>query len=79
MYILAQVSCFGSILRGVFTDIDKLNLAIRAIKISDADVSKLYYQEIEVNNFDAILLQFFTMHPEKLIEIDVTEEKKVYV
>ena len=48
-------------------------------KISDADVSKLYYQEIEVNNFDAILLQFFTMHPEKLIEIDVTEEKKVYV
>ena len=79
MYILAQVSSFGSILRGVFTNIDNLNLAIRAIKISDADVSKLYYQEIEVNNFDAILLQFFTMHPEKLIEIDVTEEKKVYV
>ena len=33
MYILAQVSSFGSILRGVFTDIDNLNLAIRAIKI----------------------------------------------
>ena len=79
MYILAQAGPLGSILLGVFSNIANLNLAIRAIKINNPNLSKVYYHEIEVDNFDSTCLQFFTMHPERLTEVNVEEDKLTYV
>ena len=66
MYILAQNGPLGPILLGVFSNKQTLNMGIKAVKTYRPDVSKIYYQEIGVDNFDSTLIQFFTMHSEKL-------------
>lgn len=66
MYILAGK---GRILLGVFTTKKILNMAI-AVCRADEPGCTLYYQKIKPNVFDSTLIQFFTIHPEKLIEID---------
>ncbi len=65
MYILVNKS---RIILGLFTDKTWLNSAIQAVKESDPDCI-LYYQKVEVNAIDSILINFWTIHPEKLIEI----------
>lgn len=61
-------------IRGLFTDKKWLNEAIKVIRKDKSNT--LYYQEVEVNTFDTILINFWTIHPEKLIEI---ERDKDYV
>ncbi len=65
MYIL--VNKYRMIL-GLFTDKAWLNSAIQAVRESDPD-GVLYYQKVEVNTIDSTLINFWTIHPEKLIEI----------
>lgn len=65
MYILVNKS---RIIWGLFTDKTWLNSAIQAVRENDPDCV-LYYQKIEVNTIDSILINFWTIHPEKLIEI----------
>ena len=71
MYILVDNH---KIIRGLFTDKKWLNEAIKVIRKDKSNT--LYYQEVEVNTFDTILINFWTIHPEKLIEI---ERDKDYV
>ena len=66
MYLLADKS---RIALGVFTSKETLNNAIAVCRTNEP-YSVLYYQEIKVDVFDSTLIQFFTIHPEKLIEID---------
>ena len=77
MYVLLNKS---RILLGLFTSKEMLNMAIKAVKINNPDSCyKLYYQKVEVDTFDSTLMQCFTMHPEKFIEIDVEKDKEIYV
>jgi len=62
MYILVDKSC---ILLGIFTDLDKLKVAADVVKTKKG-VDTMYYQEINVDMFDKTLINFSTMHPEKL-------------
>lgn len=66
MYIL--VNNWKMIL-GLFTDKTWLNNAIKAVRKNTPEIT-LYYQKVETNTFDSTLFNFWTMHPEKLIEID---------
>lgn len=66
MYIL--VNRYRMIL-GLFTDKDWLNKAIEIVR-KDEPECILYYQEVEVNSFNTVLPNFWTIHPEKLIQID---------
>lgn len=79
MYILATHGPFGAIILGVFSTLETLNFAIRVVKINHPEEHKLYYQKIEIDTFDSTLIQFFTMHNEKLIELDISENKENYV
>lgn len=65
MYILVNKSC---VILGLFTDKTWLNSAIQAVRESNSN-SVLYYQKVEVNTIDSTLINFWTIHPEKLIEI----------
>ena len=76
MYALLNNS---RILLGVFSSKEMLNIAIKAIKVNNPDCFRLFYQKIEVDKFDSTLMQFFTMHPEKFVELDVEKEKEIYV
>ena len=67
------------ILLGVFSSKEKLNMAIKVIKLNHPDEHRFYYQEFEVDTFDSTLMQFFTMHPEKFITIDAEKEKEFYI
>jgi len=66
MYILVNKS---RMILGLFTDKTWLNSAIQAVRESDSN-GVLYYQKVEVNTIDSTLINFWTIHPEKLIEID---------
>ena len=66
MYILVNKS---RMILGLFTDKTWLNSAIQAVRENDPN-GVLYYQKVEVNTIDSILINFWTIHPEKLIEID---------
>ena len=72
MYILVNNH---RMILGLFTDKDWLNKAIEIVR-KDEPECILYYQEVEPNTFDSILFNFWTIHPEKLIEI---ERDKDYV
>ena len=76
MYVLLNNS---RILLGIFTSKEMLNVAIKAIKIDNPDCYRLYYQKVDVNTFDSTLMQFFTIHPEKFIEVSVENDKEIYV
>lgn len=65
MYILVNKS---RMILGLFTDETWLNSAIQAVRESDPHCV-LYYQKVEVNTIDSTLINFWTIHPEKLIEI----------
>ena len=60
---------------GLFSNKDWLNKAIEVVRM-DNPGTILYYQEVEVDTFSSVLLNFWTIHPEKLIEI---ERDKDYV
>ena len=66
MYILVDNH---RIMLGIFTSKKWLHLAIKVQKEVHPD-SKLYYQTITPNEFSSVLFNFWTMHPENLIEID---------
>ena len=66
MYLLVNKS---HIALGVFTTKETLNMAISVCRTNEPGC-RLYYQYIIVDTFDSTLIQFFTMHPEELIEID---------
>lgn len=66
MYILVNNS---RMILGIFTSKTWLNNAIEVIR-EDKPGTILYYQKVEVNTFNTVLPNFFTIHPEKLIEID---------
>lgn len=55
-------------LLGLFTDKNWLNGAIEIVRENHPD-SVLYYQKVKTNEFSSVLFNFWTMHPEKLIEI----------
>ena len=65
MYILVN-KCL--MILGLFTDKTWLNSAIQVVRKSDPGCI-LYYQKVEVNTIDGTLINFWTMHPEKLIKI----------
>ena len=65
MYILVNKS---RMILGLFTDKTWLNSAIQAVRENDSHCV-LYYQKVEVNTIDSTLINFWTIHPEKLIEI----------
>lgn len=65
MYILVNKS---RMILGLFTDKTWLNSAIQVVRESDPRCV-LYYQKVEVNTIDSTLINFWTIHPEKLIEI----------
>lgn len=69
MYILVDNH---RMILGLFTDKTWLNTAINVVR-KDNPGTTLYYQEVEVNTFNSILPNFWTIHPEKLIEIDKEE------
>ena len=54
-------------------------MAIKSIKIENPDCYRLYYQKFEVDTFDSTLMQVFTMHPEKFVELNVEMDKEIYV
>ena len=58
---------------GLFTDKTWLNEAIKVVREKHPD-SVLYYQTVTPNVFSSILFNFWTMHPEKLIEISKETE-----
>ncbi len=60
---------------GLFTDKDWLNKAIETVRKNEPECI-LYYKEVEVNSFNTVLPNFWTIHPERLIQID---RKKDYV
>lgn len=66
MYILVNNS---RMILGLFTTKNWLNSAIEVVR-EDKPGTILYYQKVEVNTFNTVLPNFFTIHPEKLIEID---------
>lgn len=66
MYILVNNS---RIILGIFTTKEKLDLAVKVVRDNE-DIKRLYYQKVETDVFDNTLLNFFTLHPEKLIEIN---------
>ena len=65
MYILVNNH---RIILGLFENKTWLNNAIEVMREKEPDTI-LYYQYVEVNSFEPILFNFWTMHPEKLIEI----------
>lgn len=77
MYLLATHGPMGPILLGVFSTKETLNLGIKAIKNVEPNVNRLYYQEIEVDTFDSTCMQFFTMHPERLVELTVNKDNEI--
>lgn len=66
MYILANNS---RMILGLFTSKNWLNNAIKVIRDNNPGTI-LYYQKVTVNTFNTVLPNFFTIHPEKLIEIN---------
>lgn len=66
MYIL--VNNYRIIL-GLFENKTWLNSAITVMREKEPGTI-LYYQYVEINSFEPILFNFWTLHPEKLIEID---------
>lgn len=66
MYILVNKH---RMLLGLFTDETWLNAAIQAVRENDP-YGILYYQKVEVNTIESTLINFWTIHPEKLIEIE---------
>jgi len=65
MYILVNNS---KILLGVFTSKKWLNNALKVVKKQNPE-STFYYQKFVPNEFNSTLFNFWTIHPEKLIEI----------
>ena len=65
MYLLANKF---HIALGVFTTKETLNMAIFVCR-TDEPGCRLYYQKIQPDVIDSTLIQFWTMHPEKMIEI----------
>ena len=76
MYVLLNNA---RVLLGIFSSKEMLNIAIKAIKIDNPDCYRLFYQKFEIDTFDSTLMQFFTMHPEKFVELDVEKDKEIYV
>jgi hypothetical protein len=72
MYILVNNS---RMILGLFSNKTKLNNAIKIVRENTPETI-LYYQEVKVDTFSSVLPNFWTMHPEKLIEI---ERDKDYV
>jgi hypothetical protein len=72
MYILVNNS---RMILGLFSNKIWLNKAIEIVR-KDTPETILYYQEVYVDTFDSVLPNFWTIHPEKLIEI---ERDKDYV
>ena len=70
MYILVGRS-YG--MYGIFSTKEKLNNVITVVRKFDPSVH-LYWQKVEVDVFDSTLISFFTMHPEKLIEVERENE-----
>jgi hypothetical protein len=66
MYILVNKN---RMLMGLFTTKKNLNLGLAVMRANEPNCIA-YYQKVDVNMFDSNLFQFWTMHPEKLIEID---------
>ena len=66
MYILVNKN---RMLMGLFTTKKNLNLGLAVMRVNEPNCIA-YYQKVDVNMFDSNLFQFWTMHPEKLIEID---------
>lgn len=65
MYILANKS---RMIIGIFTNKQMLDVAIAVAKHDDPD-ARLYYMEFTPDLFDYNLAIFWTMHPEKMIEV----------
>ena len=72
MYILVDNH---KMILGLFSNKTWLNKAIEVVR-EDNPGTILYYQEVKVDTFDSVLPNFWTIHPEKLIEI---ERDKNYV
>jgi len=53
---------------GLFQNKTWLNSAIQVVRMDNPNAI-LYYQKVKVNSFNTVLPNFWTMHPEKLIEI----------
>lgn len=66
MYILANKS---RMIIGIFTTNWMLKSAIAVAKHDDPD-AKLYYMEFTPDVFNYDLAIFWTMHPEKMIEVE---------
>ncbi|MBQ3414748.1 MAG: hypothetical protein IJH39_05230 [Clostridia bacterium] len=66
MYILADNH---RILLGIFTSKQWLKSAIK-VQQELHPGTKLYYQVVTPNEFSSVLFNFWTMHPEKLIEVE---------
>ena len=66
MYILVNKN---RMLMGLFTTKKNLNLGLAVMRANEPNCIA-YYQKVDVNMFDSNLFKFWTMHPEKLIEID---------
>lgn len=63
MYILVNnTSC----IIGLFSSKKILALAVNAVRTSEGKNSKLYYKEVKVDEFDPSLIQFHTIHSERL-------------
>jgi len=65
MYILVNGS---RMILGLFQNKTWLNNAIQVVRMDNPNAI-LYYQKVKVNSFNTVLPNFWTMHPEKLIEI----------
>ena len=65
MYILVNGS---RMILGLFQNKTWLNNAIKVVRMDNPNAI-LYYQKVKVNSFNTVLPNFWTMHPEKLIEI----------
>ena len=65
MYIFANKS---RMIIGIFTTKQMLDAAIAVAKHDDPD-AKFYYMEFTQDVFDYNLAIFWTMHPEKMIEV----------
>ena len=66
MYILVNGS---RMILGLFQNKTWLINAIQVVRMDNPDAI-LYYQKVKVNSFNTVLPNFWTIHPEKLIEID---------
>lgn len=65
MYILVNGS---SMILGLFQNKTWLSNAIQVVRMDNPNAI-LYYQKVKVNSFNTVLPNFWTMHPEKLIQI----------